>query len=246
MKHDILLIGTYHKTGTVWMERVFTIMAPKFGLPFVGNHLGLDPCPAKPGFYLDEHSCFPETLLKADHIGFRMIRDPRDIIISGAHYHAISDESWLHKPKEALGGRTYQQAILDESDQLAQYLFELQNVALETTRQMIEGYIMLPHFETVRYENWMNDTSLMDFSRVMGKLGLTASETETARQVFYDYSLFGERQGIDQHTRSGKVAQWRDTYTRPLGEKFIEIYGDALVTLGYEKNHDWVLGLPED
>jgi hypothetical protein len=40
-----------------------------------------------------------------------VIRDPRDVIVSGANYHCKADEPWLHIPEKRFGGLTYHQKI---------------------------------------------------------------------------------------------------------------------------------------
>jgi len=244
MQHDVFLVGTYHKTGTVWMERVFTEVAGKLGLSFTGTHLGMGQRAPEPGIYQDEHCHFPESLLSADCVGFRMIRDPRDVAISGAHYHMKTHETWLHQPLDAFGGKTYQEAILAEPDMAARYVFEAQQVANATTLSMVQDYERLSEFITVRYEEWVTDETMSCFGATMAQMGLSADECALARQAFFDWSLFGRGGNMDDHARSGKVAQWRTVFSRRLGESFLEMHGDALVTLGYEKNHDWVLSLP--
>lgn len=242
-RKDVLLIGTYHKTGTVWMQRVFLNLAKALETGFQGSHLGHDPIDPAPGFYLDDHSQFPQSLLDTDYGGFRMVRDPRDVVISGAHYHVKSHESWLHSPRDDKDGKSYQQAINACETQVEKYLFEMKNVALHTCQQMLADYERLPDFTTVRYETWMTDTAMSDFEATMRGLGFSGLELQQAKDTFFQFSLFGERKHVDQHTRSGKVQQWRNIYTRQMGEAFLEHYGDALITLGYEKNHDWVARL---
>ena len=243
---DILLIGTYHKTGTVWMQRVFLNLAKILETEFYGSHLGTDQIEPKAGFYLDDHSRFPQSLLDSDHSGFRMIRDPRDVVISGAHYHLKSHESWLHSPRDDMNGMSYQQAINACETPVAQYLFEMRNVAFHTCQQMLQDFDHLPDFSTVRYETWMTDPDMADFEATMQKLGFTGEKLAVAKDTFFQFSLFGERKHVDQHTRSGKVEQWRKIYTREMGKAFLELYGDALIRLGYEQNHDWVHALPAD
>lgn len=244
MQQNIVLIGTYHKTGTVWMQRVFLNLAAEMGVSFTGSHLEPAIDNPEPGFYLDDHSRFPEGLLSVPHAGFRMIRDPRDVVISGAHYHMKSHEAWLHRPLDGFDGLTYQQAILAEPDAAARYIFEARQEANATTLDMVRDCERLSGFKTVRYEDWIADETMADFAATMSEIGLSPEECDQAKKSFYEWSLFGKGKDVDTHARSGKVAQWRTVFTRPVAEAFLEVHGDALITLGYEKNHDWVLSLP--
>ena len=243
MRQDILLIGTYHKTGTVWMQRVFQAFGERRGIPFTGTDLGDKHIDPAPGIYLDDHCEFPASLLSAPHAGFRIIRDPRDVVISGAHYHTRASESWLHEPRSDEGGRTYQQAINAQETQEERFLFEMHNAAHHTCSQMVRDVDLLPHFVTVRYEAWMTDPIMANFVFVLRELRFDPYEIEAAKKACFEFSLFGKGGGIDNHARSGKTEQWRTAFTRQLGEAFLELNGDALIKLGYEQNHDWVLTL---
>lgn len=244
MKHDVLLIGTYHKTGTVWLQRVFMDLAARLEIPFTESHSAPEGSEMPKGIYLDGHSRFSGALLTGHPAGFRMIRDPRDVVISGAHYHMKSEEAWLHEPLGVLGGHTYQQAIMAEPDAAARYIFEARQVANATTLDMVGDCDRLSGFVTVRYEDWMTDETMAGFAAVMAQMGLIDQECDLAKQVFHRWSLFGRGNKADAHARSGKVAQWRTVFTRPIAEAFLEVHGDALITLGYETDHDWVLALP--
>lgn len=245
MKHNILLVGTYHKTGTVWLQRVFMDAAERMGVPFTENQRDTIEGELVTGIYQDHHCRFPTSLLAADCAGFRMIRDPRDVVISGAHYHMKSDEVWLHEPLDALGGQTYAQAINAQPDMQARYIFEAQQVANATTRDMIADAERLSGLNTVRYEDWIEDETMQHFDLVMQQLGLTEEENGHAKAAFHRWSLFGRGNKVDAHARSGATKQWGSIFTRTIGEAFLAVHGDALITLGYEDNHDWVLNLPE-
>ena len=42
------------------------------------------------------------------------------------------------------------------------------------------------------------------------------------------------------HVRSGTSNQWKKHLNPELRKRFVELYGDVLIKLGYEENHDWV------
>lgn len=245
MKHDLFLIGSYHKTGTVWLQRVFSDAAQRMGFDFIENSRESTGQKPKSGFYADHHCRFSDDIIGANHVGFRMIRDPRDVVVSGAHYHMKSDETWLHEPLSALGGKTYAEAINAQPDMQARYIFEAQQVANATTREMVADAERLPSLSTVRYEDWIVDETMQNFTGVMRCLGLDEQECTLARQAFYRWSLFGKGGNVDAHARSGKTQQWRSVFTRAVGDAFLEVHGDALIALGYEQNHDWVSALPD-
>jgi hypothetical protein len=65
-------------------------------------------------------------------------------------------------------------------------------------------------------------------------------------ELFLETSLFPNRpipQGHD-HIRNGRPEQWRTAYRRWHGEQFVEVLGDCLIRLGYERDNSWVDRLP--
>jgi hypothetical protein len=46
--------------------------------------------------------------------------------------------------------------------------------------------------------------------------------------------------------RKGIVGDWKNYFTRADGELFDQLAGQQLLAMGYEINHDWINGLPEE
>ena len=143
---------TYHKTGTVLAEQIMRAVGERFGLT-VALHYGLvenlDPAA---DIVLLAHSLVGADFASRRFRAIRIVRDPRDIWVSGYLYHRRCPEGWCvntdfdpsppityprvdysfqHYPeswKQAylawLGGRSYQRNLL-ERDQAAGLAFEL-------------------------------------------------------------------------------------------------------------------------
>jgi hypothetical protein len=137
-----LLCFSYHKSGTSLFLHVMTKVSTILGLSLV-NHYGmverLDPEP--------DIVMLPHSLLrgppKRPYRAVRLIRDPRDIWVSGYFYHLHCDEGWCrnvpvdsgspiqwpqvdysvaHRPEdwkrrylERLNGQSYQANLLDRT-----------------------------------------------------------------------------------------------------------------------------------
>eukprot|EP00966_Prymnesium_polylepis_P189509 4391173-Prymnesium_polylepis.1 len=70
-----------------------------------------------PAVCLVEHARW-ETLRPAIEGGLQlvhMLRDPVEVCVSGYQYHRVTSEEWVHQPRKALGGRTWQQYLLSAS-----------------------------------------------------------------------------------------------------------------------------------
>jgi len=250
MEYSVICIGTYHKTGTVWMQGIFQAAAEQLGIAFVGSDLSAyaeATAPVAAGIYFDDHCRVPTALQGSATRGFRLVRDPRDVVISGAHYHSKSTEPWLQRPIDRLGDRSYQQALIDQGDWLNRYAFEMEQTAAATTDHMVADISLESgSFRTVRYEDLIcPDGGEACFSNLLEFLGFDASETDIVTGLYRQQSLAGGKSVDRRHARSGKSQQWKSVYSRALAQKFVDLHGDALLALGYEKNHRWLEALPE-
>ena len=89
--HD-LLVGTHHKTGTVWMQKIFRDLAVRLGMEYRARKAASPSNRAENAgsIFFSDDSVFSEDALAGRFSGLHLIRDPRDIIISGAYYHMSS------------------------------------------------------------------------------------------------------------------------------------------------------------
>ena len=91
-KVPIYIFG-YHKCGTKLLGKVFLQLSLKYGWEFVSIAGSVDKTPnADIVFFL--HSQIDYNKLPKKYIGIHMVRDPRDIIISGYLYHKRTAEKW--------------------------------------------------------------------------------------------------------------------------------------------------------
>ena len=93
-----LIVFSYHKSGTSLLLHVMTKVSERLGLTLV-NHFGLvDRLDLEPDIVLLPHSLLPHSslggLFDRPYRAIRMIRDPRDIWVSGYLYHRHCAEEW--------------------------------------------------------------------------------------------------------------------------------------------------------
>jgi hypothetical protein len=246
------IVAMHHKTGTIWMRKTFRGICRKLDL--VAHDFPDQNSPDElkaPCVVVDKHSMWFKKTRKreidADDRVFHLVRDPRDVVISGMHYHRMSREAWLHKPDEKFGGLTYQQKINSFSDERSRYLFEMGNKAEQTISRMTEWDYDRPECFECKYEELMKDTEMSLFTEISRHLGFSDDELEICRQEFFRQSLFGEkrrketkREPREQHVRSGQSRQWADVFDRDLATAFLSRFPDILVKLGYERDDSWV------
>ncbi|MGK7931454.1 MAG: sulfotransferase domain-containing protein [Microcystaceae cyanobacterium] len=236
-----ILIGTDHKTGTVWLNSIFKEICRRHALTFGTNK---SPQPVEPPAEIDifsqQHSMFSLDALAVPFRGIHMIRDPRDVIISGCFYHQKSKETWLHKPKAQWQGMTYQEKIKSYDSIDDKILFEMENTAKNTIDRMLKWNYESPYFYEVKYEQLIEDYDLMLFHEIFSFLGFQGNIIPNLLTIAYNNSLFSNKTINSAHIRSGKKSQWTTYFNTTHKDRFIQLFGDCLIQLGYEKDNNWL------
>ncbi len=194
--------------------------------------------------FFQAQSQFDFNRLDLKYRGLHLIRDPRDIIISGCFYHQKSQEKWLHAKQEKFGGLTYQEKINSYTSLDDQLIFEMENSGLDNIQEMLNWNYANPSFIEVKYEELILDKELTLFQEIFIFLGFPDEILSSILKIAYDSSLFSTsfkdaRRIETRHIRSGKPEQWKKYFKYTHRVKFLELFDDALVKLGYEKNNAW-------
>lgn len=255
----LMCIATHHKAGTVWLKRVVRSLAGALGLPVIGiwnpGRLAEIP-PLGRAFLVHWNARFPRQLWDSPETAFvHLIRDPRDVLLSGMAYHRTAPpkgERFLHEPRADLGGRSYQQHLNALPDDLSRLRFEMAGKHAETVADMLAWPWGHPKAHELRYETLIEDRDGARFDAGLAHLGLNAAERAEGRRAFLANSLFAgladpaQRRGrVGGHIASGRPARWRTEMPRALGRDYAARFGAALKSLGYAANDSWVASLPE-
>lgn len=227
----------YHKAGTVWFQRVLRRFAEEAATPFIvlrRERNALHGAP--PGLYFDGHSAVsvPDT---PDLRGSHMVRDPRDIVVSGYHYHLRASEAWLHRPQDRYGGISYQ-ALLRRLDR-EQGLVEEVRRCTELFARMRSWNRRDPRIlELTDEESFGNDEWL--WTRVGNHIGVAGDDlarlVEIGKWHAYGATVERNRRKGERsvHLRKGSSGQWREEFTPPVRDEFNRVAGDLLTHLGYD------------
>jgi hypothetical protein len=244
---NAILIGTYHKSGTRWMESVFISLAKLLSVSYYNisswkisdikqrkrfiKKVGItkEPC-----IIFDDHCRFDTRSFDRSWFkGIRMIRDPRDIIISGARYHSYSDEKWLHHAQKYLGGKTYQEALNDIPGQQDKLIFEMNHCAKYTIMRMLD-FKENGLFVTVKYEDLITDYSLELWHDLCVWLGLTEDQLPLADAAFMENTIFGNSQVKKRdYIHNGTPCQYKEVFTKKTLFEFEFRFPAVLTYLGY-------------
>ena len=248
-----LLIGTYHKTGTVYMHRVFSMTCRKLGVKmFAANPEVLKPTD-RDAVYISGVTRFHNDFLSLPDgfTGFRVIRDFRDIAISGARYHLTSSEKWLDDPNPAHPGGSYRNALLGAGSLRNQIRFEMHRLG-RVTAEHIKDEIQAPHamrgaeLETVKLEKLNGPHAVEAFEAVLQRCGISGDFFSVAVAEFKGYAKNRVNEKGRRHIHNWSTEPlWTQRLDQALAIEMAELYQPLLVEFGYERDDSWIKGLPE-
>jgi hypothetical protein len=257
-----LICFSYHKSGTSLFLHVMTKVSERLGLT-LANHYGLvERLDLEPDVILLPHSVLRGPLDRP-YRAIRLIRDPRDIWVSGFLYHLHCDERWCrntdmdptapiqwpqvdysvaHWPEawkrrylERLSGKSYQQNLINRS--LADGLdFELQGYTGCTLAAMREWKLNGADTLDVKLEDVMSDFDGA-MLRIFDHFGFTEAQSQAALEVARSEDI---RRMDDAaiakrpQVNSRTISKWRDVLSAAQVACFEESYGDLICELGYE------------
>ena len=253
-KQPIVLANSFPKSGTHLLVQIlqafpgrrdwgnFLASTPSFTFREISESrmcrriLGL-----APGELIGAHLFYSENTQKVlddkNAVHFFIYRDPRDIVISEAHY--LSAMNRWHKLSKyykrfnsmedrilfSIEGFRSNDAPLDYKniklryDRYKQWI-NANNIFSIKFEDLIEGDVEGKIFDMVRF--YSNRTNL-DFD--------IQNCTETA---------FNNINPEKSHTfRKGKTSAWKQVFTHAHKKAFKELAGDLLIELGYENSYDW-------
>ena len=238
----LIVHAGYHKVATIWFLCILRKLADRLGLVF---HRGSQTrLPPNAGIFHQENSNLDLARLPP-HVGSHIIRDPRDVAISGFHFHLICDEASVLRPRTNLGNRSYQEHLrsLEPEEGL---LFEMRHRALHTYRKMMRWDYDRNGFLELKYEDLIARPD-ETFDSIFKHYGLNDEETAIAFECAEACSFqrrSGRRIGEvkdGEHLRSGKPGQWRDEFGPRHVQAAKRLYGEGLKRFGYETDDDWTL-----
>jgi hypothetical protein len=255
-------IFSYHKSGTSLFAHVMDRVAAACGLT-IGVHYGkvwaVDP---RLDIVRLPHSLLGITLERPFR-AIRVVRDPRDIWLSGYLYHRHCREGWCintdfdptppiqvprvdyafqHKTErwkrrylERLGGRSYQQNLL-QRDREAGLAFELEGYTACTLEAMGRWNLVGPGIVTIRLEELLADYNA-GMAGVFRHLGFSEAACATAVRLAQaedisrmDATTLAARPQI--HSRT--LSKWRDMLLPTQIAQFERQYGGLITALGYQ------------
>lgn len=189
-------------------------------------------------------------------VGSHIIRDPRDLLISGYKYHLWCTETWAVEPlTERLKGiiKLNSFPIDIEIDGLS-YQKLINSVDMETGLKielnwrrfsfvhMMDWDYNHPMIMELRYEEiFGNEVPL--FEKLFHHYGFDNKLVDIGLQFVERYSFENQKKygntGENKHLSTGESGQWKNYFFDELKEIFKERYQKLLENLAYEHDDSW-------
>lgn len=258
----------YHKVGTVLLSKVFRELCQIHHWDF-RSLKGQEPdLSGSAEVTLFSHSLSTLEALPQPFVGVRLIRDPRDVIVSGYMYHLRTTEAWCtnqnfgtqapigfpqlpysqqHRPEawkaaylESLGGSSYQDH-LRSLGQAAGLTFEINHYGAWTTESMMAWDDSTRNVLTVKFEDLMADYDTT-FCQILEHVGFSGVQLKSGLRLARRHDLSRKSaKEIEKikHVSSPVVSKWKKYFEPEHKALFLKKFGDALIRLGYETDHNW-------
>jgi len=230
-----------------WNKKVYSVPIPTLesGIDFMG--------------YTNASDKILECLKSIDHKGFHVIRDPRDIVVSGyfshKYSHPIDKAPWIAEHRE--------EGMLLELDycslyfeRLATWNFEIPHIYETTYEKLIKN----PYNEFCNIFTFLgiqiltfnplvlgNDVTRIFFKKYLGiyirkKYCVSAFNLKRILNR-HEFTKKAKRPKGEEdpksHYRKGIAGDWKNYFIPKLKSAFKERWGELLIKLGYEKDFEW-------
>lgn len=229
----------YHKVATGFFAIILRKIAEEFSWKFQScKQEKLSP---DTNIFLQNHSKVNLSSLPP-YVGSHIIRDPRDMIVSGYFYHLWCSEKWCHIKKPKYNNYTYQE-LLNSVPQEEGIAIEIDRVKWDVNHMSNWDYSN-PNFIEIRLEDIVkNEKGMM--IKVFQNYGFRNEDLTRAISIYEKYSfekIARRKRGEEnkqKHFRKGVSGDWRNHFTPKHKEIFKELYQDVLIKLGYEQDNNW-------
>ena len=256
-----IYIFGYHKSGTTLLGKVFKEICLTCGWQYKSVAGSFDQLPsADVVFFL--HSQVDFSKLPKEYIGLHMVRDPRDIIISGYLYHKRTTETWctnqnfqrekpiqypqvpnsqLHRSEvwkkeylKRLEPHSYQEKInsMDEEEGI---LFEMDHYGKWTLEDMLKWDSEKADCLELKFEDVMSNYK-QEMMKIFKHCQFSESQLKFANEIANkeDMSKMSSKTiSKHKHITSANTNRWRKYFTKKIQAKFDANFDDVINKYNY-------------
>ena len=238
LEHSIVHFA-HHKCLTVYFHRVFSRASRILGMRFLATPARLPETVDEPHLLLSHDSRLPfpdDPSVRASHV----IRDPRDVVVSGYFYHRRTTEDWCRRPNsdhhDLPDDVSYQQHLnsLPTDDGL---IYEMNHVSGRIIEDMAAWDYDRDNCLEMRFEDIVGNERPA-FVRLFDWYGVPtryrARLLDWAERYSKDGRSSWRRLVPNRHVRKGShIGQWRTHFTPKVEAAFEARHPGVLETLGY-------------
>jgi hypothetical protein len=238
----------HHKCGSAWIMAVLKNLCRSAGIvPVVQDHAreSLEELAAPPAADVSDSFllCWNTDYLRVRGLscrGFHVIRDPRDIVVSGyfSHLHSHSDKEW----PQLTAYRTSLKTLNKVEGLMAEMEFD--SVYF---RHMLNWDYENPAILECRFEDVISDPPAR-FEMILRHLGMMPGRIgrpeldRVLRALSFERLSGGRRPGeenVRSHFRKGVPGDWKNHFSPAHITRFKDLYNPLLLKTGYETSAAW-------
>ena|SRR3989344_3520188 len=226
----------HHKCMTVFFTRLLGSVAVRSGKSIVESDDAV--WPGDTHIMVSWNGGVSLETVPIDAVISHVVRDPRDVIVSGYFYHLWCSETWCRVPDKQFGGRSYQEYLnaVSRSEGLAAEIVRSRDDVGPTVKWMKEKSRQVFH---IRYEEAFGN-ELEIFSPLLDAWELDNVEKEVAKKTITNNSFAVMKAagnvGKRHHARQGSPGDWKNHFESSHIELFKVKYKGVLEDLGYHWN----------
>lgn len=228
----------HHKCASSYIQWVVELAAKKFDYSFVQY--------MQNEYYIPSHQVitirnsneeYMHLVEETDFIGFHVIRDPRDIAVSGyfSHLYTHPIDQWadLVDHRALLASLPFTDGLIAELE----YLYNVFN-------SIATWNYNRPNVLEIWYKE-LSDNEFNFFRKVFDYLNVPLNDDDLREMLDnYNYkSLSGGREkgdeDIHKHYRKGIEGDWKNYFEECHKDYFKATWGETLIQLGFEKDDNW-------
>ncbi len=230
------ILATHHKVMTTYFSAVLRALAFKYRLKLeIGD---ADPTGLPDyDFYLSHNSRFdPQNL--TDQRCVALVRDPRDVIVSGYFYHLWTTEAWANTRWDGNPSWTEQLNAVPKETGLMMEMRKFHNEHADILRRW--GTSGKDNVLLVRYEDLMGPDKARSEGAIVQHFQLDedmAADMHRALRLFSFENRTGRKVGnvaSESHLRGGAPGGWKEHFTQAHHQFFEENLADLLALYDYK------------
>jgi len=185
--------------------------------------------------YLDASPSNVAFLCSPKRVNYFIYRDPRDVLVSHVYF-----ATEMH---EEHGMHAFYQSLPDFAARLSIAIAGIDRDGLKMVdvRRRYQGvleWLANPDVLCLRFEDFLERREQV-LGHMLDQIEKAGYRIPVTRPRALGFLVESIQPSKSRTFRSGKVGGWRQHFSAEHKRLFLDVAGDLLIRLGYEKNNDW-------